>query len=88
MSVRETQCARILDLLKERAGTWVPLPTILDLHIAQYNARIFQLRANGHNIENKIERGDDGQVRSWYRLLIAPQQLQLLVMPTDLRKSA
>lgn len=62
---RPRQRDRILALLKSRAPTWVPLQDILALGIAQYNARIFELRGLGHRIESKQE-GD----RSWFRLVI------------------
>jgi hypothetical protein len=65
---RPTQCERILEVLRDANGEWVPLPKILALGIAQYNARIFQLRAAGHDIENRTEEVD-GETHSWYRLL-------------------
>jgi hypothetical protein len=66
---RKTQSAEILRLLVDAPGEWVPLWKILDLHIGQYNARIFDLRRLGFQIENKTERDDEGRARSWYRLL-------------------
>ena len=75
-SKREKQSDRILGLLKEHAGQWVGLPEILDLHIGQYNARIFDLRRAGFQIENKIERDDAGEARSWYRLVDSPERRQ------------
>jgi Helix-turn-helix domain len=65
---RKTQRARILRLLIDARGAWVSLPTILDLHISQFGARIFELRRMGFGIENKTERDDSGAVHSWYRL--------------------
>jgi hypothetical protein len=65
----KTQRARILRPLIEARGGWVPLPEILALGIAQFGARIFELRRTGFNIENKIERDDSGVVHSWYRLV-------------------
>jgi hypothetical protein len=65
---KPTQCDRIFEVLRDANGEWVPLPKILALGIAQYNARIFQLRAAGHNIENRTEEVD-GETHSWYRLL-------------------
>jgi hypothetical protein len=55
---------RLLDLLKRRHLQWIPLPDILALGIAQYNARIYELRRIGYGIENKQE-GD----HSWFRLV-------------------
>jgi hypothetical protein len=68
MSDRATQRAQVLHLLVEYDGGWVPLPAILHLGIAQYNARIFELRKDGHTIENKTETLD-GTRHSWYRLV-------------------
>lgn len=51
---RPTQEERILQLLRERGTQGVKsweIPN--DLHILQYNARIFGLRNKGHNIVNK-----------------------------------
>ena len=55
-----TQAQRILNLLKERGndGAFVyefMLPRPQGLGIAQYNARIFELRREGYNIINKID---------------------------------
>lgn len=54
----------IAQLTPIKSFYWVPLPDILALRIAQYNARIFELRGLGHPIESKQE-GD----RSWFRLI-------------------
>jgi hypothetical protein len=56
---------RLLALLKRHAPHWVPLPEILDLGIAQYSARIFELRRLGHGIESKQENS-----HSWFRLVV------------------
>jgi hypothetical protein len=61
---RLNQRERILELLRSHDGAWVPLPEILALHIAQYAARIFELRRAGYQIENRQE----GE-HSWFRLL-------------------
>src|SRR5579859_6197946 len=65
----KTQRARILRLLIDAHGAWVPLLLILELHISQFGARIFELRRLGFQIENKTERDDSGVVHSWYRLV-------------------
>lgn len=57
---------QLLRLLKSHAPGWVPLPEILALRIAQYNARIHELRSLGHVIQSK----QDGN-RSWFRLVTA-----------------
>jgi hypothetical protein len=62
-----TQRDRLLRLLQKRAPAWVALPEILALHIAQYNARVFELRRHGYVIENKQE----GE-KSWFRLVANP----------------
>lgn len=66
--MRGTQRARIFDLLKSRQGQWVPLPEILSLGFAQFGSRIFELRRDGHKIENKTEYKND-KVLSWYKLV-------------------
>lgn len=63
-----TQAEKILELLRSAHGTWVPLPEILALSIAQYSARIFELRRRGFNIQNRTET-EDGVRHSWFRLV-------------------
>ena len=65
------QSEKLLALLRSAHGAWVPLPEILALGIAQYNARIFELRKRGLNIENRTET-IDGVRRSWFRLVDSP----------------
>lgn len=67
MRQRETQRDRILALLKEREGHWVPLYEITAL-AAQYNTRVLELRRAGHIIENRTEHRD-GVVHSWFRIV-------------------
>jgi hypothetical protein len=64
----KTQCFRLLRLLIDAHGAWVPLLEILDLGIAQYGARILELRRQGFVIENRCERVD-GKRHSWFRLV-------------------
>ena len=64
----KTQRAAILRLLLDAKGSWVPLPEILALGIAQYGARIHELRRMGFSIENKTER-IAGARHPWFRLL-------------------
>ena len=64
----KTQRGEILALLVKARGEWVPLPDVLALGCAQYNARIFELRRVGFNIENRTETVD-GERHSWFRLL-------------------
>jgi hypothetical protein len=61
---RLNQRKRILELLRSHDGAWVPLPEILDLQVAQYGARILELRRAGYQIENRQE----GE-HSWFRLI-------------------
>ena len=67
-----TQRERLLWLLEEHSGCWVDLPRILDLRIAQYGARIRELRRElepkGYRIENRVLRSN-GRVSSCFRLL-------------------
>ena len=67
----ETQRGKILALLVAASGGWVPLPEILALGIAQYNARIFELRKRGLNVENRTET-IEGVRHSWFRLVDFP----------------
>ena len=65
------QNGRILSLLRDSGGSWVPLPKILALGVARYSARILELRRLGFQIENRLEYVN-GTCRSFYRLLITP----------------
>lgn len=64
------QSERILSLL--RGNGWVPLPELLALGIAQYNARIFSLRKSGFVIENRTV-WHGRQRHSAFRLVSEPQ---------------
>jgi Helix-turn-helix domain len=61
------QNERILQLLQAREGQWVSLVDILQLGIAQYNARIHELRDRGLTIGNYTE-WVDGVRKSWFSL--------------------
>ena len=63
---RNTQSERILALLKSKE--WVGLPEILDLRIANYRARISELRNEGYDIQCWKERVN-GQTRTRYWLV-------------------
>jgi len=65
---KPTQRDRVLDLLREANGEWVSLTRILELRIAQFGARILELRRAGYNIENRTEEVA-GETHSWYRLV-------------------
>ena len=62
------QQSRLLQLLQDRFPSRVPLPDVLALGIAQYNARILELRELGYDIRNEIE-WHDGIRHSWFRLV-------------------
>ena len=64
------QSETILALLRSAHGAWVPLPEILALGIAQYNARIFELRKH-FTIDNHTET-INGVRHSWFRLVESP----------------
>ena len=85
MKGRQNQRDRILALLKERAGQWVPLYEITAL-AAQYNSRVLELRREGHRIENKTEHVD-GRVRSWFRL-VPPETQRPLFNERELRAAS
>jgi len=68
--MNNTQHIKILALLRNRKG-WVPLPDILALGIAQYNARIHELREIGYDIQNKTE-WVKGVRHSWFLLVSEP----------------
>ena len=79
MPQRQNQSERILRLLRESVNCWVPLPRILDLRISQYYSRIWTLRRQGHQIQNRTERHGD-EVLSWFRL-VEQGQAQLFDPP-------
>jgi hypothetical protein len=62
-----SQRARILRLLMEARGGWVPSPEIAAC-AQQYNSRLFDLRRLGFRIENRTEE-IDGARHSWFRLV-------------------
>jgi hypothetical protein len=67
---KRRQRDELLRLLKDRRGHWVPLPDILDLGIAQYNARIFELRAQlGKDAIQSRTEWHKGKRLSWFRLV-------------------
>ena len=65
ISDRFTQKGRLRELFRSRPLQRVSLPTILSMGIAQYNARLFELRSEGMNIESITERVD-GVTHSWF----------------------
>ena len=75
---RDTQCQRILTLLLGRKGYQVTLPEILDLRIANYRARISELRTRGWDIRCEEKQEVAGIRHTAYRLYQEPKQLNLL----------
>lgn len=61
-----TQRERIKRMFLTSPNVWIPLPRILEMHIAQYGARIKELRDRGMNIENDWEMVN-GQRHTYFR---------------------
>lgn len=76
MNAQKNQRDKILVLLKQYRNEWVPLYSILALGVAQYNARIYELRGEGHVIENKTAHVN-GEVHSWFRIVIEHGQREM-----------
>ena len=70
-----TQADLILEMLRKarEAGKAVELPEILHAGIAQFTARIFELRERGFQIENEMEHVN-GTTRSRYWLRSDPER--------------
>lgn len=72
MTNREAQASRILKVLQDANGKWVPLWQIQKPFegsgIASHTRRISDLREQGHDVENRKE-WVDGQAHSFYRLV-------------------
>lgn len=64
--MHSTQREKIKFIFLSRPNEWVPLSDILRLGVAQYNARILELRREGMRIENKVEEVA-GTRYSWFR---------------------
>jgi len=75
-STRRTQADVIVALLREKRASGKPLelPEIMAAGIAQFGARILELRQRGFLIENELERAADGRVLSRYWLRHDPEQ--------------
>jgi hypothetical protein len=74
-SRRTTQRDRLYQLLYNHRNEYVGLPQILELKIAQFGARIKELRALGADIRNRRET-KDGATHSWYKLVIPDANLE------------
>lgn len=73
---KPTQAAVLLLLLRKarEAGKALTLPEILQTGIAQFTARIFELREQGFVIENEMQWVEDGRVLSRYWLRHDPER--------------
>lgn len=71
---KATQADVLAQLMRERAarGEALDLPDILRAGIAQFTARIYELRKRGFVIENELEHVN-GQVHSRYWLRFDPE---------------
>lgn len=64
----QTQNERVLESLK-RAGGWVAMPDLSrDSGSLNVHSRVASLRLSGERIVNRIEHGNRGAKRSFYRL--------------------
>jgi hypothetical protein len=58
------------------SGRWLAITEIMRLGIAQYNARVFELRRLGHYVDNWREWSDfDGEYHSWF-CLVPPEEVE------------
>lgn len=66
-----TQTDRLIEILHEADGQWVPLPMLVDaVGCFCIHSRAADARRMGVNIENKVEYSPITKKRhSWYRLL-------------------
>jgi len=64
-----SQKDRLRDLFLSRPYKWIPLTTILDMRIAQYNTRISELRKEGYHIENRVKEVVRGQKHTEFRYI-------------------
>jgi hypothetical protein len=75
------QRGRILSLLFERRGTWVPAPELARIAL-QYASRIYDIRKEGFVVENHVERSN-GQVHGAYMLIGCPEETSQLPLTTS-----
>lgn len=80
---RTTQACRLRTMFVTRPKEWIGLPEILQMGIAQYNARIFDLRKSGMTILNRTETVC-GEVRSWFMYEPKEKQQNFLDKQDDL----
>jgi hypothetical protein len=66
MSKKQTQCARVLELLSSKAEVSALELSSISL---QYAARVCELRKSGATIANRVEVKADGTRHGFYRLV-------------------
>ena len=73
---RQTQADLLIAMLREASllGKPLELPEIMRSGIAQHGARFNELRSRGFIIENKLQRNEQGVVRSQYWLRYDPER--------------
>jgi len=71
-----TQRQRMAAMFESRPNEWIPLPEILAMGVAQYGARVLELRRAGMEIENRT-RTINGQKHSWFRLVVGQREFEL-----------
>lgn len=73
---RPTQADLLIAMLREASllGKPLELPEIMRSGIAQHGARFNELRSCGFIIENELQRGEQGVVRSQYWLRYDPER--------------
>ena len=71
-----TQADVLIEMMrKARAeNRALDLPEIMHAGIAQFTARIFELRERGFKIDNEMRRSNDGRVLSRYWLRFDPER--------------
>lgn len=82
---RETQRSRLRLLFKSRPNAWISLREILDLRMAQFGARILELRREGMHIENKVK-VINGQHHSCYKYIPCEEQKELFSNTPSIKK--
>lgn len=65
-AVYSGQHGKLMALFRNKPGEWIALPDILATGVAQYNARLLELRRMGEQIENRTE-WVNGARHSWFR---------------------
>jgi Helix-turn-helix domain len=85
MGSRKSQRDRLLAAFLRARDLELSLPEILDLGIAQYSARLHELRSLGFRITNTRERVD-GMTHSRFKLIAGPGVTPPAVSPRALTK--